>query len=443
MHGRLSLFAVVLVSAVLLWTRVQYSELAGWSPIKATQWDALGYYQYLPAVFIHGDLDRQDWLAGVDSTYHVIGTVGLYQVMDLPNGNRATKYLCGIAEMQAPFFLFGHWAAGVLHVPQDGFSRPYQWAIALSTLFYCILSLFLLRVVLKRYFKDATVAVVIVLSVLATNAVQYISVDNAQTHGYLFAVYVLVLWATVRWHERPRIRTAVLIGACIGLATVARPTEAIMLFVPLLWNTGTSAEAAAKWALVRKHWAHVPWAIGAAFVMVLPQLIYWKEVTGSWVFDVGSKWDFLMPHLRVLFGGEKGWFIYTPITLFFILGLFHMRQRPWRWSVLVYTLLNLWIITAWHDWHYGGSYSARALVQSYPVLALPFAALIERVGDTRWRLPFFALCAYLLAVNLFQVKQYNNTVLHYDRMNFTYYRAIYLNPNVTEEDRKLMGPPRH
>jgi hypothetical protein len=145
----------------------------------------------------------------------------------------------------------------------------------------------------------------------------------------------------------------------------------------------------------------------------------------------------------VLFGGEKGWFIYTPITILFIVGLFLMRGRSWRKSVLTFTLLNLWIVIAWHDWHYGGSYSTRAMVQSYPVLALPFAALVERALATRWKYIFLPLCVYLLAVNLFQIKQYNNGVLHYDRMNFAYYRAIYLNPNVTDEDRRLMGPARH
>ena len=443
MRLRTSLFAVILVSVVLIWTRLDYSELRGWSPMKVTQWDALGYYQYLPAVFIHDDIKRQDWLEPIDSTYHVVGTGGLYQVMDLDNGNRATRYLCGVAEMQLPFFLIGHAAAGLLGYPQDGFSPPYQWAIAFSPVFYCILALFLLRLVLKRFFSDGTVALTLLLLVLATNAIQYISVDNAQSHGYLFALYALILWATIKWHAAPRIRHAVLVGATIGLATVARPTEAIMLLIPLLWNTGGKAEAKAKWGQVSAHRSHIAWAVGAAFLMVLPQLIYWKVVTGSWVFDVGSKWDFLLPHFRVLFGGEKGWFIYTPITVFFIAGLFLMRGRPWRKSVLVFTVLNLWIVIAWHDWHYGGSYSTRALVQSYPVLALPFAAVVERALATRWKYIFLPLCAYLLAVNLFQIKQYNNGVLHYDRMNFAYYKAIYLNPQVTEDDRKLMGPPRH
>jgi len=282
-----------------------------------------------------------------------------------------------------------------------------------------------------------------VMVVLATNAIQYISVDNAQTHGYLFALYVLVLWATIQWHDRPRWTWAAVLGGTIGLATFCRPTEAVMLFLPLLWNTHTSEAAKAKWAAFRAHRTHIVVAVLAAFVAFLPQLIYWKIVTGSWVYDVGSKWDFINPHWRVLVGGEKGWFIYTPITLFFVAGLFYMKGQPWRKSVLTYFLLNTWIIIAWSDWHYGGTYSTRALVQSYPVLALPFAALVERLLNTRWKWPAMALFAYLLCVNFFQIKQYNNTVIHYDRMNFAAYRAVYLDADPTAEDRALLSPERH
>jgi hypothetical protein len=436
--NRLSLFAVILTTAALLWTRFEYSELRGWTPMKVTTWDAFGYYQYLPAAFIYHDIERQEWVAAIDSTYHVIGDGGLYQLMELENGNRATKYLGGAAMMELPFFLIGHGIAGATGHPQDGFSPPYQWAIGLAPLFYCVLGLFVLRNVLLRWYTDVTVSLVLVLVALATNAIQYISVDGAQTHGFLFALYCAILWATVKWHETPRNRWALLIGAIIGLACVTRPTEAIMLFIPLLWNTHTKEDAEAKWALVRRHRPHILLALSAAFVMLLPQLIYWKIVTGSFVFDVGSKWDFLNPHWRVLIGWEKGWFIYTPITLLFIIGLFFMRGKPWWKSVLVFTLLNIWIVIAWHDWRYGGSYSARALVQSCPVLALPFAAFVERLSSTRWRWPFLALCAYLLFVNLFQIRQYNNNVLRYDGMNRAYYQAIYLDADPTEEDMRLL-----
>ncbi|MCB0765887.1 MAG: glycosyltransferase family 39 protein [Flavobacteriales bacterium] len=439
--GRLSLLAVVITTLVLGWTRIEFSELRSWTPMKVTQWDALGYYQYLPAVFIHGDIGRQEWLEGVDSLYQLSGGT-IYQVTELPNGNRAMKYFCGIAILQAPFFGIGHVAAGISGAPQDGFSPPYQWAIALSPLVYCFIGLLLLRVVLLRYFSDAVTALTIVLLILATNAIQYISVDNAQTHGYLFALYAAQLYATMRWHDRPSRTTAAAVGCLIGLATVSRPTEALMLFIPVLWNTHTKEAARAKWTTVRAHRGHVLIAFACGFLAFMPQLIYWRIVTGTWVYDVGSKWDFLNPHWRVLVGGEKGWFIYTPITVLMVAGLFFMRGKPWRKSVLVFTLLNTWLIIAWHDWHYGGSYSSRALVQSYAVLALPFAALLERALASRWKWPVLAASAYLLGVNLFQIKQYNNTVIHYDRMNFAAYRAIYLDADPTPEDRALLSPER-
>ncbi len=442
MRGRLSFIAVIVTACALLFTRVEYTEMRGWSKLQVTNWDALAYYGYLPSVFIYHDIERMGWIESIDSTYHVVGTGGLYQMLPAENGNRIDKVMIGVALMELPFFLIGHTAAALLHLPQDGFSTPYQWAIAFSPSIYCILALFLWRSLLRRYFSDVATALTLVLLTLATNAIQYISVDNAQTHGFLFALYVLVLWATQRWHEAPRIRYALLIGGTIALATFTRPTEIIMLVIPLLWNTHTKEAARAKWALLRAHRLHVAWMLAIAVLIAFPQLLYWKIVTGGWVYELGSKWDFLNPHFRVLFGGEKGWFIYTPITLLFGLGLFFMRDKPWRKSVLVFSLLNLWIIIAWHDWRYGGSYSARALVQSYPVWALAFGVLTERVLSSCWKVPFIALCGYLLVVNLFQIKQYNNTVIHFDRMNFDAYRAVYLNPDPTEEDRALLSPER-
>jgi hypothetical protein len=222
------------------------------------------------------------------------------------------------------------------------------------------------------------------------------------------------------------------------LASISRPTEAIMLFIPLLWNTHTKESAREKWALVKQHKKHIVYAIVFLFLGILPQLIYWQIASGFFIYNVGSKWVFLNPFFRVLFGWEKGWFIYTPVTIFFIVGMFYMKKYPFKKSVIWFCLLNIWIIISWFDWRYGGSYSTRALSQSYPVFALPLAAFIEYVSLKKWRILFYLLGLYLIGVNLFQIVQYNRTILHYDDMNRSYYERIYLNPHPTPLDMSLL-----
>ena len=432
-----SLLACILIAFVLIQYRVTYSDIKSPTSLKITTWDALGYYMYLPAIFIYKDVTELKWFPEIDKEYSLSGG-WMYQAGKYKNGNYVFKYLGGVAILQAPFFFIGHIIALNTDYKADGFSPPYQYALGFGMIMYIILALFLLRHILLRYFSDSTVAITIVLLMLASNVIQYVSIDNAQSHAPIFPLYVLLLYATIKWHEQPKILWAALIGYVIGLATICRPTEAVMILIPLLWNSETKEKTREKWQQVKYYKHHIYFLALFGLFGVLPQLIYWKYVTGSFVYDVGSAWDFLTPHLRVLVGWEKGWFIYTPITLFFVAGLFFVRKYPFRKAVIYYCLINIYIIIAWRIWRYGGSYSTRALVQSYPVFALAFAAFIERLKPTKWRYVFYVLGLYLIFVNLFQIWQYNKGVLHYDHMNRRYYSSIYLNPNPTPLDMSLL-----
>ena len=376
MKNLLSLIACGIICIVLLQYRVD--TIPEDKPLNVTQWDAFGYYMYLPAICIYHDYKKLDWLTEADKKYHVTGGDG-WQAQKEANGNYVFKYLGGVAIMELPFFYIGHMVTKNYGYPADGFSPPYMYALAFGIIFYCMLGLLLLRYVLLRYFKDSTVAVTLLLLCLATNFIQYVAVDNGLSHAYIFPLYVLVIYTTLKWHRRPRIGWALLTGYIIGLATISRPTEAIMLFIPLMWQMQSREAAREKWQLVKTHSSHIAAVAVGGVLGILPQLVYWKLSSGHLIYDVGSKWQFLTPWFRVLFGWEKGWFIYTPVTIFFIAGMFFMKRFPFRKSVLWFCLLNIWIIIAWDDWRYGGTYSTRALMQSYPVFALPLAAFTEYV----------------------------------------------------------------
>lgn len=148
-------------------------------------------------------------------------------------------------------------------------------------------------------------------------------------------------------------------------------------------------------------------AIIGGILALIPQLSYWKYTTGSFIYDVGSKWYFLNPWFRVLFGSEKGWFLYTPVTILMVIGFFYMRTQPFRKSVVIYCLLNIWVVISWSDWKYGASYSTRALIQSYPVFALPLATFINYLSSKRNYFLFYIVSGVLIFLNLYQLVLYN------------------------------------
>jgi hypothetical protein len=437
MKIKYSLIACFIISIIIVSYRFSPIKYVKDSPLVVTTWDALGYYIYLPSVFIYHDYKELSWFPEKDKEYSLSGGK-LYQASRCKSGHYAFKYLGGVAIMESPFFFAGHIIAGMFGYPTDGFSPPYQLSIAFGAILYFILGLFLLRKILLKYFNEAVTALTLILLILASNIIQYVSFDGAMSHSYIFPLYVLVLYFTIKWHEKPSVLWASLIGATLGLAAISRPTEAIMVFIPLLWATQTKELSAEKWKLVRQNKWHLLFLIIFGFIAVLPQLLYWKSATGSFIYDVGSKWEFLTPHFRVLFGWENGWFIYTPVTIFFMIGMFFIKKFPFRYSVLTFCLLNIYIIIAWSDWRYGATYSCRALSQSYPVFALPLAAFINRVLAGKWRYVFYGLGCYLIFVNLFQISQYNKTILHYRDMNMKYYFSIYLDPHPSPLDMSLM-----
>lgn len=439
MKNLISFLACLIIGFVLLTYRISYPGKESKEPLKLTTWDAYGYYLHLPAMLIYQDVKKLSFQDSIDHKYNLSGGQFYQANIHEKTGNYVFKYLGGIAILHLPFFIAAHvYALNSRFFEADGFSAPYQNAIGFGVVLYAILALFILRKVLLKYYSDSVTSLTLILIVLATNAIQYISIDSAQSHAPIFLLYCIILRLTQKWHEKPSLTTALLSGFIIGLATISRPTEAIMVLIPILWNTHSKEASQTKWGQVKANLPMVYLAALGGILGVLPQLIYWQYVSGFFIYDVGSAWRFLSPFFRVLFGFEKGWFIYTPVTIFFVLGFFYLKDYPFKKSVLWFCLLNIWIIISWSDWKYGGSYSTRALMQSYPVFSLAFAALLKKywVGSNRYLMGI--ITAFLIGLNLFQIQQYNTTVLHYYDMNRAYYREIFLNPTVSPLQKSLL-----
>lgn len=448
-----SLLAILLLFVLMVQARL-------WAPYWDTHnvqailtWDAMGYYIYLPAQFIYHDLGHMAFAGDIMREYNPSSSFyQAFQVPGGPEGMLVTKYTCGLAVLWTPFFFIGHWVAGGLGYPQDGFSAPYQIAIAFGGLLFALLGLGLLRRVLLRYFSDVVTTLVLVLLVLGSNYFQYAVFDAAMAHNYLFTGYALLLWLTIRWHERPTRRDAFFIGLTLGLLVLIRPSEAVAAVIPVLWNVGSIAAVRAKLALLRVRWVDVL-LLGLGGVLgVLPQPLYWHWATGHFLFySYGDQhFSFLRPHLwSVLFSFRKGWLLYSPLLLLPLAGLVALwrQHRALAVPVLAFFLLNLWVVSAWDIWWYGGSIGQRALVQSYAVLALPWGAALAWLlrPERRPALRVAAVVAAVLLVdlNLFQHWQYMRSIIHPEEMNRRYYFSVFNKTMPSQADYALLDVKTH
>ena len=440
MPSRWSLITVWSLYALLLVLRTTDTVKS------ALTWDVFGYYLYLPATFIHDDPGLKDhaWLDEVMATYDPSST--LYQLVDGADGSRVVKYSSGMAVVYAPSFFIAHLLAGPLGYPADGFSPPYQYAVVYGTLALIMVGLFLFRRVLLHFFDDRLSALLIAAVVLGTNYLHLAALDGTLlTHPILFTLYAGLVLATIRWHARPSFAMALCMGGAAGLITLVRPSEGVALLIPLLWLP--QGGFAAKWKLLRANASHIALAALAFAIAVLPQPLYWHAVTGQWLFysyvNPGEGFDFTTPHTwNYLFSFRKGWFVYTPLMALAIAGMAVLWKKAWHvfWAIGIFLIIDVYIVSSWTNWWYaGGSFSARSMVPTYVLLAIPLGYLLRASrGSTALRWGLSVAIAGLVLLNLFQTWQWRQGIIGKERMTAKYYAAIFGRTSIPEGASRLM-----
>ncbi|MGV9013699.1 MAG: hypothetical protein ACOH13_13990, partial [Flavobacteriales bacterium] len=380
----LVLFALLVVLRILQLTPNELS------------WDVFGYYIYLPATFIHHDplLHDTAWLHELIRVRpEISGT--LYQLSTAPdNSTPIYFFLMGTAICYLPFFFIGHVAALLGAGPADGFSAPYQIALALGCLFYVWIGLVHLRRILLRFFSEGISAATLVVIVLGTNYLHFATMKNLETANFLFCWMSVLVWNTLRWHEEGKRSNLLWTAISIAMIILIKPSEIVCGLIPLLWGVYNGPSLRVKLDLLGTHWKDLLLALMLGLLVLAPQLLYWRTMTGSFVYDsyknFGVGLDLSQPHiLNVLFSFRKGWLVYTPVMAFALIGLvpLYRRRREVFWPVVVYCAIAFYILSSWSEWWYGASYSIRPMITLYPLLALPLGyaltVIAERKGAVR------------------------------------------------------------
>lgn len=279
---------------------------------------------------------------------------GMYYWAWLTSGT-PSKFSVGPALFWAPVYILTHneIAVGVTGV--------------LAALFALIL---LFHLLMESFSK--TVSIMTIAAVAgATNLLFYGSLDTVNSHALSFfaaVVFLVLLTKTRQW---------IAIGASLGFLGMIRMQDFLfgLLLIPFISKR------------------NILLILTGIIVAFLPQLAAWQLVSGKfWMspYLLHETFDFSRPHiLGVLLSPSSGLFLWTPITIFGVIGLFTSR-RYWFTALFI---LELYAVASWSTWWQGASYSGRMFVSSLPVLAFGVAAVFSWLSKFR-----FTQAHYLVSI---------------------------------------------
>jgi hypothetical protein len=419
--------AVVLYLVTLFvhhnWTRDKGPERG------VIKWDVISYYAYLPATFIYHDIslefvkdpnfknDEKFWFQKTGTGKNIIITS------------------MGLSYLYAPFFFMAHLLAPVFNEPKDGFHSIYQFFLVFGSLVYVVLGLLILKSVLLRFFSVGVTAITLLLVAAGTNLYFYTTHEAAMSHAYSFMLITLLLYLVIMWYDRPAYWMAALLGLVFGLIVLIRPSNIVVLIVILLWGVSNWRSLGDRVMFFLRRSPLVLLMICCFLLPWIPQFIYWKAMTGSFLYNsyeqVGSAFYFDHPHVSdFLFSYRKGWFIYTPVMFLACLGFIPLfrKLRGSFIGCLLYLVLMVYILSSWWSWWYGGSFGIRAMVDTYAVMAIPLAAVTEWTLRLKRHLGaiLLSIMTFLLFLNIFQTWQYTHGRLHWVGMTKDSYLKSFL-----------------
>jgi hypothetical protein len=242
----------------------------------------------------------------------------------------------------------------------------------------------------------------------ATNAFYYALREPLFSHIFSFFLFTLLLRLTENLWSNPDTKKFCLAAIVAGLIFLVRPSNIIFLAILLFLGISSYQDLVQRLRFIFKPLNLLSFII--IFIIVIsPQLIYWKFLSGSFLFYSYENEGFIHwndPKIfEVLFAANNGLLIYSPAYLLAFAGLFVMifRKEPDRWLLPAITLVFLYMVSSWHSWNYGCSFGQRSFIDYLPLFGIPMASLLNWIFKQFYPVVMtlvMAVILYLMYVNI-------------------------------------------
>lgn len=416
-----TMLVMVIVSSNLNWGKQHWRGI-----LEA---DAKGYYAYLPAVFIYQDLNF-GFFDEIEKEKYYIENL-FYDYRANFNNRIINKYYCGTAIAELPFFLIAHFLSTILDRDADGFSSFYTISVNIAALFYLFLGLVFVNKTLSLYhIGEWQKALTLVAAALGTNLFYYSIGEPGMSHVFSFAFVAMFIYFSKKLFLTSYSGHLLWIAFPLGMITLIRPINSLII---LTWPF-LAGDPKSLFQTIWQQLKSLKTMLLAAIIFVAVvsiQLIIYKISTGSFfVYAYGGEtFDFTKPHMiDFLFSYKKGLFLYTPIYLISLAGIWHLwkTNRFSAISIAAFLFLITYIFSSWWMWFYGGSFSTRVFVELLPIFMILMAIALQNIVSKAIKRTYVGLTVVLILVCQIQTYQYRYYDIHWAEMTKEKYWDVFM-----------------
>lgn len=413
--------------------------------------DSGGYYLYLPQTFIYHNLTNyQPYPRDRDIPAMALN----YESANPVRNDKDTlfnQYTYAVAFFESPFFFIAHGYELATGGNANGYNSTYEFLIKLSSIFYSLLGLILVYKILRRFFEETPSVLATVLLLLGTNLFWFAIFQTGMSHPLLFFLYALLMWFTIKLHEKPSTILFVSTGLLVGFITIMRPTDLVCLIIPLFYNVYSKETLKKKLALIRQNAAGIAVAVVMFIMPIIPQLLYWKAMSGHYIYYSYKNQSFNWNDPKIIegmFHFSNGWLAYSPLMFFSLFGLV-LFKRVKGWALCLWLLLPLYIyiVYCWYCFTYINGLGSRPMLHMYPLLAVPLAAFIDFIiYRPKWLQILFAMMVlFCCALNIDYSNRQRLAILWSEESSFefnyqTMFRTRLRYEDLVVNDIKMFQP---
>lgn len=414
------LLIIIWVSSNMYWGDSRWHKL-----LKI---DGVGYYSYLPAIFIYNDLNfdfvdqikKDNSQAELDFSFRV----------KTDNGT-TNKYFSGTAFCNLPFFFIAHQLTKATGGIADGYSFYYLIAIQLAAFFYLIAGLIALSQILKFYDISVKIRAIVLLAIFfGTNLFYYVVHEPFMSHVFSFAFvnfFVLSVCNYLKSLKSLKSKYLFYSAISLGLIFLIRPVN-VMLVMAIPFLIGDFGKLKTVFSKLFKEPLKLIFAFFVFIAIISIQFIIYKIQTGSFiVYSYGNEsLDFSKPHVvDFLFSYRKGFFVWAPLLFFSLLGMkFIFKKSRFQfisWNVFI--LIVVFVLSSWWNWYYGGSFGSRVMIDYYVFFAIPLALLLQK---SKFRKSIITTVILISIFTQIQTFQYIKGYIHWSEMNKEWYWETFM-----------------